>query len=94
MKNQKIKSIKKIKIVKDKEGVVFQVVVDPSITKKKRNNPFSRFIKEIIEHKLLHHNVYPENETIGFTGDIKTMSYFFGTLLERYINENQYISIK
>ena len=48
MKNQKIKSIKKIKIVKDKEGVVFQVVVDPSITKKKRNNPFSRFIKEII----------------------------------------------
>ena len=41
-----------MKKVKDKEGVIFVIELDPKISKKKRNRPSTQFVKSFIEYKL------------------------------------------
>lgn len=43
---------KKVKQVKDKEGVIFVLQLDPKIPKKKRNRPSTKYVKSFIEYKL------------------------------------------
>ena len=43
---------KKVKQVKDKEGVIFTILLDPKISKKKRNRPSTQYVKSLIENKL------------------------------------------
>ena len=60
--------------VKDKEGVIFQVVLDPKIKSKSRKKDSVLFVKKVIEDKLKSRNVYPENNKVGFHGDIDHIS--------------------
>jgi hypothetical protein len=84
---------KKVKQVKDKEGVIFVIELDPKISKKKRNRPSTQFVKSFIEYKLQTRNVYPINNRVGFTGDISSISYFISGIIESYLDsyliENQ-----
>ena len=76
--------------VKDKEGVIFQVVLDPKIKSKSRKKDSVLFVKKVIEDKLKSRNVYPENNKVGFHGDIDHISYLIGSLIDEYLIENQY----
>ena len=82
----KEKKEKKIKVVKDKEGVVFVVVADPKITKKDRKLESVKYVKSIIEDNLKSNSVYPQNNQVGFRGDIDSVSYFMAGLIESYVN--------
>ena len=82
-----------MKIVKDKEGVIFEVVISPKIKSKSRKRDSVIFVKNIIEEKLRLGNVYPENNKIGFHGDINQISYLIAGLIDTYCLENQ-LSIK
>ncbi len=84
---------KKIRQVKDKEGVVFLIQLDTTISKKDKKRPSVNFVKNFIEEKLKSNNVYPLNNRIGFNGEIEPLSYFIAGLIETYMNtyfiENQ-----
>lgn len=86
-----------MKQIKDKEGVVFVIVPDPNITSEVRNSSHNLFVKSIIENKLNVHNVYPENNIIGYSGDIESVSFFISSIVKSYLDmyliDNQY-SIK
>jgi hypothetical protein len=75
--------------VKDKEGVIFEVVLCPKIKSKSRKRDSVIFVKNIIDEKLKSMNVYPENNKIGLHGDINQISYFIGGLIDTYHLENQ-----
>lgn len=77
----------KIKVVKDKEGVVFIVALDPVITKKDRKRRSVKYVKSFIEKELRANNVFPQNNQVGFRGDIDTVSYFIASLIETYTNQ-------
>lgn len=82
-----------MKKVKDKEGVIFEIVLDPKIKSKSRKKDSVLFVKRIIEEKLKSKNVFPENNKIGFHGEIDHISYFISGIIESYIDsyliENQ-----
>jgi len=84
---------KKVKQVKDKEGVIFTILLDPKISKKKRNRPSTQYVKSLIENKLKSRNVYPINNIVGFTGDIDNISFFISGIILSYLDsysiENQ-----
>jgi hypothetical protein len=84
---------KKVKQVKDKEGVIFTILLDPKISKKKRNRPSTQYVKSLIENKLKSRNVYPINNIVGFPGDIDNISYFISGIILSYLDsysiENQ-----
>jgi hypothetical protein len=86
-----------MKQIKDKEGVVFVIVPDPNITSELRNSSHNLFVKSIIENKLNVHNVHPENNIIGYSGDIESVSFFISSIVKSYLDmyliDNQY-SIK
>jgi hypothetical protein len=83
-----------MKQIKDKEGVVFVIVPDLNITSELRYSPHNLFVKRIIENELNVHNVHPENNIIGYTGDIESVSYFISTIVKSYLDiyliDNQY----
>jgi len=83
-----------MKQIKDKEGVVFVIVPDPNITSELRYSSHNLFVKRIIENELNVHNVHPENNIIGYTGDIESVSYFISTIVKSYLDiyyiDNQY----
>ncbi len=86
-----------MKQIKDKEGVVFVIITDPNITSELRNSPHNIFVKSIIENELKDNMVYPENNKIGYMGDIESVTYFISTIVKSYLDiyliDNQY-SIK
>ena len=86
-----------MKQIKDKEGVVFVIVPDPNITSEIRNSPHNHFVKRIIENELNRHNVHPENNIIGYKGNIESVSFFISSIVKSYLDmhliDNQY-SIK
>ena len=86
-----------MKQIKDKEGVVFVIVPDPQITLELRNSSHNLFVRRIIESELKRNKVHPENNKIGYSGDIESISYFISSIvksyLDTYIIDNQY-SIK
>jgi|GEM_PF-2741081 len=79
--------------VKDKEGVVFEVVLDPKIKSKSRKKDSVLFVKKTIEEKLKSRNVYPENNKVGFHGEIEHLSYFIAGIIDSYLLENKYYII-
>lgn len=79
--------------VKDKEGVIFEIVLDPKIKSKSRKKESVLFVKKVIEEKLNKRNVYPENNKVGFHGEIEHISYFIAGIIESYNIENQYYII-
>ena len=83
-----------MKQIKDKEGVVFVIVPHPNITEELRNSPHNIFVKSIIENKLKDNMVYPENNKIGYMGDIESVTYFISTIVKSYLDiyliDNQY----
>ena len=83
----------KIKQVKDKEGVVFIIVLDPKVRKKTRERDSNVFVKSVIEGKLKSNNVYPINNIVGFTGSIDSVSFYISSIIESYLDyyviENQ-----
>ena len=78
-----------MKKVKDKEGVIFLIVLDPKVKPKSRKKDSVLFVKKVIEEKLKSRNVFPENNKIGFHGEIDHISYFIAGLIESYQLENQ-----
>lgn len=82
----KEKKEKKIKVVKDKEGVVFVVVADPKITKKDRKLESVKYVRSIIEDNLKSNSVYPQNNQVGFRGDIDSVSYFMASIIESFVS--------
>jgi hypothetical protein len=86
-----------MKKVKDKEGVVFEIVPDPQITLELRSTSHNLFVKSIIENDLKKNKVYPLNNKIGYSGDIESVSYFISSIVKSYLDiyliDNQY-SIK
>lgn len=82
----KEKKNNKIKVIKDKEGVVFVVVADPKITKKDRKLESVKYVKSIIEDNLKSNSVYPQNNQVGFRGDIDSVSYFMASIIESFVN--------
>lgn len=82
----KEKKENKIKVVKDKEGVVFVVVADPKITKKDRKLESVKYVKSIIEDNLKSNSVYPQNNQVGFRGDIDSVSYFMASIIESFVS--------
>ncbi len=78
---------KKVKQVKDKEGVIFNIVLDPKITNETRERNSNRFVKKLLESKLKVNNVFPINNRVGFTGDIDSVSFFISGIIETYIDE-------
>lgn len=79
----------KLKKIKDKEGIIFLIALDPEVKPKSREKESVQFVKKIIENKLKSKNVYPENNKIGFHGDLDHISFFIGGLIDCYIIENQ-----
>ena len=83
-----------MKRIKDKEGVVFVIVPDPNITMELRSSPHNLFVKSIIESELKTNKVIPENNKIGYSGDIESVSYFISTIVKSYLDiyliDNQY----
>jgi|688.fasta_scaffold2366108_2 hypothetical protein len=77
----------KIKQVKDKEGVVFIIVLDPKVRKKTRKRDSNVFVKSMIEEKLKSNNVFPINNKVGFTGDIESVSFYISSLIELYLEK-------
>lgn len=90
-KQQKIKQ--RIKQVKDKEGILFEIVLNPSITEKNKKRTSVIYVKSFIEKKLELNKVYPINNRVGFTGDIDSVSYFMAGIIESFLDfyfiENQ-----
>ncbi len=82
----KEKKGKKIKVVKDKEGVVFVLVPDPKITEEDRKIDSVTYVKSVIERQLASNYVFPQNNKVGFKGSIDTVSYFLAGLIESYLN--------
>lgn len=82
----KDKKEKKIKVVKDKEGVVFVVVADPKITKKDRKLESVKYVKSIIEGNLKSNSVYPQNNQVSFRGEIDSVSYFIASIIESFFS--------
>ena len=56
-----------MKKVKDKEGVIFVIELDPKISKKKRDRRSTQYVKSFIEYNLESRNVYPTNIGVGLT---------------------------
>ncbi len=83
-----------MKQIKDKEGVVFIIIPDPNITSELRNSSHNLFVKSIIENKLNAHNVHPENNIIGYSGNIESVSFFISSIVKSYLDmyliDNQY----
>lgn len=83
----------KIKQVKDKEGVVFVLSLDSKVSKKSQERNTNLFVKSVIEEKLNTYNVYPTNNKVGFTGDIDSVSFYFSSMIDAYLEfyfiENQ-----
>ena len=83
-----------MKRIKDKEGVVFVIVPDPNITTELRSSPHNLFVKSIIESELNTNKVHPENNKIGYSGDIESISYYISTIVKSYLDiyliDNQY----
>lgn len=83
-----------MKQIKDKEGVVFVIVTDPTITREDRLTDHNLFVKRILEHNLKVNNVNPSNNKIGYSGDIESVSYYISTIvksyLDFYLTDNQY----
>ena len=77
----------KIKQVKDKEGVVFILVLDPKFRKNTRKRDSNVFVKSMIEEKLKSNNVFPINNRVGFTGDIESVSFYISSLIELYLEK-------
>ena len=75
-----------MKRIKDKEGVVFVIVPDPNITMELRSSPHNLFVKSIIESELKTNKVIPENNKIGYSGDIESVSYFISTIVKSYLD--------
>lgn len=78
---------KKVKQVRDKEGVVFNIVLDPKIKKETRERNSNKFVKNLLESKLKVNNVFPINNRVGFTGDIDSVSFFISGIIESYIDK-------
>ena len=74
--------------IKDKEGVIFELVTDSSVKQSSRRKKSVLHVKELINNKLIQNNVFPENEVVGFISTIDSMSYFRGMVIEQYIKEN------
>jgi len=72
--------------IKDKEGVIFQIEIDPRVSPKSRQKSSVLYIKSMIENRLKSRNVFPANNKVGFHGDIEHLSYFFGQICEGYVN--------
>ena len=77
-----------MKKVKDKEGVIFQIVLDPKVKPKSRKKDSVLFVKKVIEEKLKSRNVFPENNKVGLHGEIDHISYFIAGICERFIYRN------
>jgi hypothetical protein len=71
--------------IKDKEGVVFEIGLDRKVDPKSRQKESVLFIKSIIENRLKSYNVYPENNKVGFHGEVEHISYFLGHVCESYV---------
>ena len=82
----KEKNEKKIKVVKDKEGVVFVLVPNPNITEEDRKIDSVTYVKSFIERQLESNYVFPQNNKVGFKGSIDTVSYFLAGLIVSYVN--------
>jgi len=78
---------KKIKKVKDKEGVVF-LLQTYEIEPDKLDRDSSLYVRSFIEKELMRRNVFPINDRVGFSGDIKTLSFFISTIIEGFIKNN------
>jgi|688.fasta_scaffold2557986_1 hypothetical protein len=74
--------------VKDKEGVIFELVTDSSVKESSRRKKSVLYVTEIINNKMNQHNVYPDNGVVGFISTIDSMSFFWGMVIEQYIKEN------
>lgn len=75
-----------MKQIKDKEGVVFVIVPDPKITSELRNTSYNLFVKRIIESELKRNKVHPENNKIGYSGDIESVSFFISSIVKSYLD--------
>jgi hypothetical protein len=74
--------------VKDKEGVIFELVTDSSVKQSSRRKKSVLYVREIINNKMIQYNVYPDNGVVGFISTIDSMSFFWGMVIEQYIKEN------
>jgi hypothetical protein len=71
--------------IKDKEGVVFQIELDPRVSPESRNRDSVLFVQSLIKDRLESGNVFPLNNKVGFHGDIDHMSYFLGQICDMYL---------
>lgn len=74
--------------VKDKEGVIFELVTDSNVKQSSRTKKSVLYVTEIINNKMTQFNVYPDNGVVGFISTIDSMSFFWGMVIEQYIKEN------
>lgn len=72
--------------IKDKEGVVFEIVMDTKVHPISRQKDSVLFIKSMIENKLKSYNVFPENNKVGFHGEVDHLSYFMGQVCDSYVD--------
>jgi hypothetical protein len=80
---------KKVKSVKDKEGVVFMLQtyeIDPA----KLERESSLYVRSFLERELMRRNVYPLNERVGISGDIKTLTFFISSMIEGFNKRNEF----
>ncbi len=75
-----------MKRVKDKEGVVFEIGMDTKVHSMSRQKDSVLFIKSMIENKLKSYNVFPENNKVGFHGEVDHISYFLGQVCDSYVD--------
>lgn len=75
-----------MKKIKDKEGIVFVLVNDPKVTIESRSSSHNQFVKKIIENELKSRDVYPQNNKIGYTGDIESVSFFISSIVKSYLD--------
>ena len=72
--------------IKDKEGVLFEIGMDTKVHPISRQKDSVLFIKSMIENKLKSYNVFPENNKVGFHGEVDHISYFLGQVCESYVD--------
>lgn len=82
---------RKVKKVKDKEGIVFMLLADNKVEDSVRNRKSSKYVQNFIMKQLDKRNVFPVNNMVGFNGEIETVSYFISCLIESYMKENEFL---
>ena len=83
---------RKVKKVKDKEGIIFMLLTDNKVEDSVRNRKSSKYVQNFIRNELDKRNVFPLNNVVGFNGEIETISYFISCFIESYIKENKFLN--